>query len=357
MIFSKEDLAIIVNYYQNEGFGATKIVAKMRNHNWSISSVNNVLKKYRLTGSTNRKLGSGRPKTVRTAANIAAVQERILSQEDRPGTHRSQRQIARELNVSRRSVQRIVKKDLRLTAFKKVHSLNAAQKLQRMRKAQALLQLPAERIRKVVFTDEKNIPLTAPMNAQNERVYGAGRKKEIPANRLHKERDQHSPHLMVSCGVSYQGKTRLHFIQPGLRVTANYYANTLLRNGLIPDCRQLYPDGDFILQQDSAPVHTAHLTTEFLQNENVPFWSNQEWPAKSPDANPMDYSIFGIFERLVYENAVRFDTIDQLKTAMIAAWERITLATVRRCITGHKGFRKRLQEIVNTRGEHIETML
>jgi len=84
------------------------------------------------------------------AANIAAVQERILSQEDRPGTHRSQRHIARELNVSRRSVQRIVKKDLRLTAFKKVevHSLNAAQKLQRMRKAQALLQLPAERIRK-----------------------------------------------------------------------------------------------------------------------------------------------------------------------------------------------------------------
>ena len=73
--------------------------------------------------------------------------------------------------------------------------------------------------------------------------------------------------------------------------------------------------------------------------------------------NPMDYSIFGIFERLVYENAVRFDTIDQLKTAMIAAWERITLATVRRCITGHKGFRKRLQEIVNTRGKHIETML
>ena len=81
---------------------------------------------------------------------------------------------------------------------------------------------------------------------------------------------------MVSCGVSYQGKTRLHFIQPGLRVTANYYANTLLRNGLIPDCRQLYPDGDFILQQDSAPVHTARLTTEFLQNENVPFWSIQE---------------------------------------------------------------------------------
>src|SRR6218665_3001326 len=67
-----------------------------------------------------RKAGSGRPKSVRTAPNIDRVEELICSQEGATETHRSTRQIAAELNISERSVRRIAREDLHLTSFRRV---------------------------------------------------------------------------------------------------------------------------------------------------------------------------------------------------------------------------------------------
>ena len=44
----------------------------------------------------------------------------FCSQEDKPGTSRSSRDIAKELNIDARSVRRIAKKELHLSAFKRV---------------------------------------------------------------------------------------------------------------------------------------------------------------------------------------------------------------------------------------------
>jgi len=68
----------------------------------------------------NQKPGSGRPKTARTEENIAAVHDMICSQEDKLGTSRSSHDITKELNIDARSVRRIAKKDLHLSAFKRV---------------------------------------------------------------------------------------------------------------------------------------------------------------------------------------------------------------------------------------------
>jgi transposase len=78
------------------------------------------VKKIKETGSTDRKKGSERPRTATTHENREYVEEVIVSQEDEPGCHKSQRKITSELNVSRRSVQGIAK-ELRLKAFKSFH--------------------------------------------------------------------------------------------------------------------------------------------------------------------------------------------------------------------------------------------
>jgi hypothetical protein len=45
----------------------------------------------------------------------------------------------------------------------------------------------------------------------------------------------------------------------------------------------MYPDGNYVFQQNSAPAHTATTTQEFLR-ENLPeFWM--------PDLNSLDFSI------------------------------------------------------------------
>lgn len=91
-----------------------------------------------------------------------------------------------QIGVPRSSVQRIIKNDLNLTAFKKVqvHKLNDRQKLQRLLACNKLLDLPTLAVNRIVFTDEKNFPLSAPTNAQNDRVYAAGKKKNVNSKRL-----------------------------------------------------------------------------------------------------------------------------------------------------------------------------
>src|SRR5438132_3559335 len=68
------------------------------------------------TGSVvERKVGSGKPKSTRSEANIVMVKDMICSQEDEPGTSKSTRKIASEVGISATSVRRIAKLDLSLS--------------------------------------------------------------------------------------------------------------------------------------------------------------------------------------------------------------------------------------------------
>ena len=67
-------------------------------------SINRVLVKYRHTGTTDRKKGSGRPVTAMTDKDLAEVEQLCQSQDDKRGTHKSQRQATRITGVSRRPV-------------------------------------------------------------------------------------------------------------------------------------------------------------------------------------------------------------------------------------------------------------
>src|SRR6218665_1691411 len=71
--------------------------------------------------------------------------------------------------------------------------------------------------------------------------------------------------IMVSAGVSMRGKTCIIFIDPQrTKVKGEYYVG-LLRDKLIPECRRLYPDDNYIFQQDSAPSHRCGLAQQFFQ--------------------------------------------------------------------------------------------
>src|SRR6218665_3819914 len=74
--------------------------------------------------------GSSHPRTARIADEVEEVETLALSQEDLPQTYRrhTQRQIAREVDISQRTVSHIVKKDLRLIYMKKhrAHKLTVA---------------------------------------------------------------------------------------------------------------------------------------------------------------------------------------------------------------------------------------
>ena len=105
-VYSQEELWLIQHYRTQFNWGSKKIFNKLgKDSNWSQSGVLKVINKFEQTGSTARRSGSGRPRTARTQENEDEVLLEILSQED-PETsekqkHKSPREIARRLNISR----------------------------------------------------------------------------------------------------------------------------------------------------------------------------------------------------------------------------------------------------------------
>ena len=64
---------------------------------WSQSSLIRLRRKIdNYIGTTERKSGSGRPRSVRTAVNISTFDDMICSQDDAPCSHKSPREIERE---------------------------------------------------------------------------------------------------------------------------------------------------------------------------------------------------------------------------------------------------------------------
>ena len=213
---------------------------------WSRQSVNRLVKKIEDTGSTSRQSGSGTPRTACTDENIDNVETMIQSQEDLPGTHHPQRKIARGLGVIQSSVSRLAHK-LKLKAYKRIRVSRRDEKVTSKRKTRCRLLLnrfTAEKVKNIIFTDEKDFTLEVARKRQSDRVYGK-RKRDIAPNRLYHETSRFTKKVMVSAGVSWKGKTRIHFIDTErTKVNSERYKN-LLEIGLLSDCRRLYPNGYF----------------------------------------------------------------------------------------------------------------
>src|SRR5207248_6924458 len=108
MAVSRED-RMRIQTLREQGLGAKAIRAAYPQKGWKISTLKKMCQRIDKTGSVvERKVGSGRPKSARSTANIDMVEELICcSQEDEPGTSRSTRQIAGEIDISATSVRRI----------------------------------------------------------------------------------------------------------------------------------------------------------------------------------------------------------------------------------------------------------
>ena len=128
MPYSDEDKWLIKHYREVYGWGSARILTEFgEGNNWSRGGIQKIIEKFEATGSVARLPGSGRPKSVCTAANAAEVEELIFSQENEDGEwerHDSPRMIARKIGISRTSVQRIIARDLDIKMYHRVKAQN-----------------------------------------------------------------------------------------------------------------------------------------------------------------------------------------------------------------------------------------
>ena len=352
MVLSRED-RIKIQTLREQGLGAKAMQTAYPHKGWSLNTLQWMCRRIDKTGSVvERKVGSGKPKSARSEANIAMVKDMICSQEDEPGTSKSTRNIASEVGISATSVRRIAKLDLSLSSFRRMPAqvINEATRLKRLTRCKQLIRrLTVNKTKKVFFTDEKLFYVSPPVNCQNDRVWSAGRKRSISPKRLLVQRARFSASVMVSAGVSYGGKGSLHFVAEKAKINADYYTNNLLPK-LIENCNNLAPN-DFIFQQDGAPAHTSRLAQDWLEQHCPDFIKKDEWPPNSPDLNPLDFHVWGAMLEKYRAYKPKPKNKAELKTVLQTVWDDLPQEPIDRAILS---FRSRLQACIRAQGGHFE---
>jgi len=77
------------------------------------------------------------------------------------------------------------------------------------------------------------------------------------------------------------------------------------------------------------------------------------WPPNSPDLNPVDCTVWGALQQMVYQRR-RFTIINQLKQAIVTKWDKLLQRFIDRAIGQ---WRRRVEWVVPQQGEQIENLM
>lgn len=352
MRLTNNDKVVINALHQDKGWGARKIVNFFPEKAWSLASVSRLLSRIRQQHGILRHAGSGRRTTISTPANVARVMNLCLSPIGHAGEHKSPREVQKMTGISRTTVRRILFKN-NITVYKRfpVQKLTDQQRQRRLRCCEELLRrFPERQVQRIFFTDEKFFTLSKAINTQNNRVYSyAMLKKNVAPDNLYAECSHRSTGVMVALGISRNHKGRLFFVDVGETVNAEYYQQHILTEGYIPDMHNAFNNYNHVLIQDNAPPHRARSTLAFLQQQNVTVVLPDEWPAISPDLNPLDYSIWGLLEEKLYKTTIA--DVEELKQRLVHLWNSIPQQTVAAIVDQ---WRPRLHKCVEANGGHFQ---
>lgn len=188
--------------------------------------------------------------------------------------------------------------------------------------------------RSVVFSDEKQFCLDGPHG-----LHLKWRKKGAD-NNLCAHRPQGGGSVQVWGAIGYNGLSKLAFVEGTMN--SMKYINTL-HGALLPVVDDMAV-GEPYFQQDNSSVHNSHLTATWL-TRNLD-WID-DWPAHSPDLNIIE-NLWGFLSSRVYANFRQYRTTEELKKAILQAWNAITLDYIHAL---YDSLPERIKNVIKARGK------
>ncbi|GFV12944.1 transposable element Tcb2 transposase [Trichonephila clavipes] len=139
------------------------------------------------------------------------------------------------------------------------------------------------------------------------------------------------------------GRTELHIFDRGSGTGDRYCEEVLLPNvrlfrGAIGP--------DFIFMDDNARPHRTLAFEELLQSEDI---TRMDWPAFSPDLNPIEH-VWDALGRRIAARLHDLENIQQLKQMLIEEWVLLQQEMLHQLVLS---MRRRCEETIAVRGGHI----
>lgn len=144
---------------------------------------------------------------------------------------------------------------------------------------------------------------------------------------------------MVWAAFSSVGKLELQFVSNKMK-SIDYI--DVLKLSLLPYLRK-FRRLKLVFQQDNARIHVSRESNEWFKAEKI---NVLDWPACSPDLNPME-NLWAIMVRNIYDGNRQYDTVENLKTAIKDAWSRITSDTINNLC---QSLNTRIFQVINRSG-------
>lgn len=337
---SKDVQTAVKNKFEN-GDGPAKIYHDLAGV-VSLQTIKIWIRMLRTTGAINLTTPPGRPRTVRTKSSISKVKER-LKRKKRIST----RKLAMSTNISRRSIQRILRQDLGYFPYKKTKQpkLTDLQKRKRVKFANWVLNnYSKDDINRWLFSDEKYFDLDGIYNAQNDRVWASSREEADRKGGSHKK-TKFPAKVMVWLGACSQGFTTPVIFEQGT-MDADDYINSVLPIALKCGTKML---GDsWTYQQDGAKPHTHRLSQKWCADHFPSFIPKDRWPPNSPDLCPLDYCLWNELAQTMNWDGIttKSSLIDEIKQTVKKVKTENILHSV-------LDFTKRLRLIQKNGGDYV----
>lgn len=177
-----------------------------------------------------------------------------------------------------------------------------------------------------IFSDECQVEI-----GNNNRVYIWRKTDEVD-----------NPHLVCppSKRICYEGVGTLTSVNGN--INSEKYIE-ILENNLWPVIVRHFPHGNYVFQDDNAPVHRSRLLNAYMEENNV---NTTSWPAQSPDINIIE-NIWLKLKRHLQCTRNTIDSKDQLIAEVTRFWQNISVDYIRQL---YDTIPTRLQEVIKMKG-------